>query len=114
MEFNWYSSELVVLPLRVSLPIIRHKNAGKAGVSVEDNAKHVPGFAFMVVSAGIDSDNGGNMRLCGRAYDFYTKTSIVAHGEQVVDTVQFGVFFCGVVYAGDGGTQFVPEFFIIA
>src|SRR5215475_770150 len=49
LVFDRYATERIVLPLRESLPVVRHEDPGQRRVPIEDHAEHVVRLALVPV-----------------------------------------------------------------
>src|SRR5215469_11653597 len=53
--------DVVVLPQRIPLPIVRQQDARQIGMSSKEDPKHVERFALQPIGRGPNPDNAGNL-----------------------------------------------------
>src|SRR5665648_3927 len=92
----------VVLPLRVTWPVIWHKDPRQPRVTIELDAEHVPGLALVPVIARVYLDDRGDVAVVVRAGDLQTNSpATVRDREQVIDGVQLSAGLLRVVDTRD-------------
>src|SRR6185436_17267188 len=55
--------ERIILALRMAGPVIRHQDAGKGWMPVEDDAEHVVRLALVPVGCRVGRHHGGDVRI---------------------------------------------------
>src|ERR1035437_2001257 len=96
----------IVLALRVTRPVVRHKDSRQRRVPVELDAEHVPGLALVPVVGGVDLDDGGDVAVIVGAGPLNANLpAIVGDRTQVIDGVQLTTALMRVVDSGDAGAH---------
>src|SRR5438093_2350423 len=103
----------IVLAQRIALPVLRHQQPSRIGVSVEDDAEEIPDFALEPVRSGPDTAYRRDVRVAAGDLDLDSHARSMRNRNQDVQELETG--FARPEIDGDYvGQQLEPEVRVVA